>query len=108
VPASAARTLAGLPALDRLLDQLRPGEHPGGGEFDLLSRSLRHLADTVATAADRSVGFRSLQVAIDTTTAGGKLVFDIFAALTQSERDLICERTKAGLAAARARGRRAW
>jgi len=76
-------------------------------KLDRLGRSLRHLVDTVTMLADRGVGFRSLQEAIDTTTtAGGKQVFHIFAALAEFERDLIRERTYAGLAAARARGRR--
>jgi hypothetical protein len=66
---------------------------------------LRHLVDTVSGLADRGIGFRSLQEAIDTTTPGGKLVFHVFAALAEFERDLIRERTAAGLAAARARGR---
>ena len=66
---------------------------------------LRHLVDTITGLADRGIGFRSLQEAIDTTTPGGKLVFHIFAALAEFERDLIRERTAAGLAAARARGR---
>jgi hypothetical protein len=57
-------------------------------------------------AGERGIGFRSLQEAIDTTTPGGKLVFHVFAALAEFERDLIRERTAAGLAAARARGRR--
>jgi DNA invertase Pin-like site-specific DNA recombinase len=61
--------------------------------------------DTVTGLAERGVGFRSLQEAIDTTTPGGKLVFHVFAALAEFERDLICERTTAGLAAASARGR---
>jgi DNA invertase Pin-like site-specific DNA recombinase len=65
-----------------------------------------HLVDTVTGLADRGIGFRSLQEAIDTTTPGGKLVFHVFAALAEFERDLIRERTAAGLAAARARGRR--
>ena len=76
------------------------------GELDRLGRSLRHLVDTVSGLADRGIGFRSLQEAIDTTTPGGKLVFHVFAALVEFERDLIRERTAAGLAAARVRGRR--
>jgi DNA invertase Pin-like site-specific DNA recombinase len=67
--------------------------------------ALRHLVDTVTGLADRGIGFRSLQEAIDTTTPGGKLVFHVFAALAEFERDLIRERTNAGLTAARARGR---
>src|SRR5215217_832683 len=102
--ASGART--DRPTLDQVLDQLRPGDTLMVWKLDRLGRSLRHLVDTIAALADRSVGFRSLQEAIDTTTPGGKLVFHIFDALAEFERDLIRERTTAGLAAARARGKR--
>jgi DNA invertase Pin-like site-specific DNA recombinase len=91
--------------LEQVLDQLRPGDTPVVWKLDRLGRSLRHLVDTVTGLADCGVGFRSLQEAIDTTTPGGKLVFHVFAALAEFERDLIRERTTAGLAAARARGR---
>jgi DNA invertase Pin-like site-specific DNA recombinase len=101
--ASGAR--ADRPQLDRLLDQLRPGDTLVVWKLDRLGRSLRHLVDTVTGLADRGVGFRSLQEFIDTTTPGGKLVFHVFAALAEFERDLVRERTSAGLAAARARGR---
>jgi len=74
--------------------------------LDRLGRSLRHLIDTVAVLQGRGIGFRSLQEQIDTTTSGGKLVFHVFGALAEFERDLIRERTQAGLVAARARGRR--
>jgi DNA invertase Pin-like site-specific DNA recombinase len=93
------------PTLAQLLDQLRPGDTLVVWKLDRLGRSLRHLVDTVTDLADRGIGFRSLQEAIDTTTPGGKLVFHVFAALAEFERDLIRERTAAGLAAARARGR---
>jgi DNA invertase Pin-like site-specific DNA recombinase len=93
------------PVLDQLLDQLRPGDTLVVWKLDRLGRSLRHLVDTVTGLAECGVGFRSLQEAIDTTTPGGKLVFHVFAALAEFERDLIRERTSAGLAAARARGR---
>jgi DNA invertase Pin-like site-specific DNA recombinase len=73
--------------------------------LDRLGRSLPHLIETVTGLAQRGVGFRSLQEQIDTTTSGGKLVFHVFGALAEFERDLIRERTHAGLAAARARGR---
>ena len=77
-------------------------------KLDRLGRSLRHLVDTIASLADCGIGFRSLQEAIDTTTtAGAKLVFHVFAALAEFERDLIRERTSAGLAAARAGAARA-
>ena len=88
-----------------VLDQLRPGDTLVVWKLDRLGRSLRHLVDTITSLADRGVGFCSLQEAIDTTTPGGKLVFHVFAALAEFERDLIRERTSAGLAAARSRGR---
>jgi DNA invertase Pin-like site-specific DNA recombinase len=91
--------------LEQVLDQLRPGDTLVVWKLDRLGRSLRHLVDTITGLADRGIGFRSLQEAIDTTTPGGKLVFHVFAALAEFERDLIRERTSAGLAAARARGR---
>jgi DNA invertase Pin-like site-specific DNA recombinase len=103
--ASGAR--ADRPVLEQVLDQLRPGDTLVVWKLDRLGRSLRHLVDTVTALAERDVGFRSLQEAIDTTTTpGGKLVFHVFAALAEFERDLIRERTAAGLAAARTRGRR--
>ena len=102
---TASGALAARPALDQVFDQLRPGDTLVVWKLDRLGRSLRHLVDTITTLADRGVGFRSLQESIDTTTPGGKLVFHIFAALAEVERDLIRERTTAGLAAARARGR---
>jgi DNA invertase Pin-like site-specific DNA recombinase len=72
---------------------------------DGLSRSLPHLIDTVTTLEKRGVGFRSITEAIDTTTPGGRLVFHLFGALGQFERDLIQERTRAGLTATATRGR---
>jgi DNA invertase Pin-like site-specific DNA recombinase len=70
-----------------------------------LGRSIQHLIETVKSLNDRDVGFKSIQENIDTTTSGGKLVFHIFSALAEFERDLIKERTQAGLKAARKRGR---
>lgn len=101
--ASGAKTSR--PELDRALDQLRAGDTLVVWKLDRLGRSLPHLVETVKDLADRDVGFRSLQDPVDTTTSGGRLVFHIFAALAEFERDLIRERTHAGLAAARARGR---
>jgi DNA invertase Pin-like site-specific DNA recombinase len=75
-------------------------------KLDRLGRSLPHLIETVNMLEARGVGFRSLTEAIDTTTPGGRLVFHIFGALGQFERDLIRERTRAGLVAAVARGRK--
>jgi len=93
------------PALDELLAQLRPGDTIVVWRLDRLGRSLRHLIELVAILEERSVGLRSLTESIDTTTPGGKLIFHVFAALAEFERELIRERTHAGLAAARARGR---
>lgn len=93
------------PELDKLLDQIRPGDTLVVWRLDRLGRSIRHLIDQLATLAEREVGFRSLQETIDTNSPGGRLVFHVFAALAEFERDLIKERTHAGLTAARARGR---
>jgi DNA invertase Pin-like site-specific DNA recombinase len=107
--ASGART--DRPVLEQVLDQRRPGDTLVVWKLDRLGRSLRHLVDTVTGLAERGIGFRSLQESIDTTTPGGKLIFHIFAALAEFERDLIRERTSAGWppltpAAATAPGRR--
>ena len=93
------------PELDALLGQLRPGDTLVVWRLDRLGRSLRHLIDTVTSLDERRVGFRSLRESIDTTTPGGRLVFHLFGALAQFEREIIRDRTVAGLAAARARGR---
>jgi DNA invertase Pin-like site-specific DNA recombinase len=74
--------------------------------LDRLGRSMKHLMAVVAELGEREVGFRSLNEAIDTTTAGGRLLFHIVGALAEFEHALIVERTQAGLAAARARGRK--
>ena len=76
------------------------------GKLDRLGRSLPHLVETVRDLIAREVGFKSLQENIDTTTSGGKLIFHIFASLAEFERDIIRERTHAGLSSARARGRK--
>jgi len=73
--------------------------------LDRLGRSLRNLIDQITALHERGIGFKSLQETIDTTSSGGRLVFHVFGALAEFERDLIRERTNAGLAAARARGR---
>jgi DNA invertase Pin-like site-specific DNA recombinase len=93
------------PALDAMLDQLRPGDSVTVWRLDRLGRSLRHLIDVVADLEARGVAFRSLTESLDTSTPGGKLTFHLFGALAEFERDLIRERTMAGLTAARARGR---
>ncbi len=93
------------PGLASALDALGAGDVLVVWKLDRMGRSLPHLISTVEALQARGVEFRSLQEAIDTTTAGGRLVFHVFAALAQFERELIRERTKAGLEAARKRGR---
>jgi len=93
------------PALDDLLEQARPGDTVVVWRLDRLGRSLKHLIETVGALEARGVAFVSLTEAIDTSTPGGRLIFHVFGALAEFERELIRERTLAGLAAARARGR---
>jgi len=93
------------PELLRLFEALRPGDTLVVWRLDRLGRSLKHLIETVEQLETVGVGFQSVTEAIDTTTSGGKLVFHIFAVLAEFERTLIRERTRAGLKAARARGR---
>jgi DNA invertase Pin-like site-specific DNA recombinase len=88
------------------LSFLRAGDTLVVWRLDRLGRSLKHLIETVTILHERGIGFKSLTEQIDTTTSSGKLIFHIFGALAEFERDLICERTQAGLQAARARGRR--
>ena len=94
------------PGLSEALRYLREGDTLVVWKLDRLGRSMTHLLAVVADLEARGVGFRSLTEAIDTTTPTGRLVFHIFGALGQFERDLIRERTGAGLAAAAARGRK--
>lgn len=97
------------PQLAVCLKALRSGDTLIVWKLDRLGRDLRHLVNVVHDLTDRGVGLKVLTgqgAAIDTTTASGKLVFGIFAALAEFERELISERTKAGLASARARGRK--
>lgn len=101
--ASGART--DREGLRSALEYVRDGDVLIVWKLDRLGRSLPHLIETVMTLEARGVGFRSLTEAIDTTTPGGRLIFHLFGALGQFERDLIQERTRAGLAAAAARGR---
>jgi DNA invertase Pin-like site-specific DNA recombinase len=94
------------PGLRKCLDSLEDGDVLVVWRLDRLGRSMRHLITLVEDLRSCDVGFRSLnEGAIDTTSASGELIFNIFSALAQFERRLIQERTKAGLAAARARGR---
>ena len=96
------------PGLEACLKALQPGNTFVVWKLDRLGRDLKHLVNTVDELRDRGVGLRVLAGAgaeIDTSTANGRLIFGIFAALAEFERELIVERTRAGLAAARARGR---
>jgi DNA invertase Pin-like site-specific DNA recombinase len=102
--ASGAKTAR--PELDKMLEQLREGDVVVIWKLDRLGRNLKHLVELVAQFNEQKVGLVSLNDPVDTTTAQGRLVFNIFASLAEFERDIISERTKAGLAAARKRGRK--
>jgi DNA invertase Pin-like site-specific DNA recombinase len=92
--------------LEEALSYVRKGDTLIVWRLDRLGRSLPHLITTMTDLEERGIGFKSLTENIDTTTSGGKLIFHIFGALAEFERNLIRERTQAGLLAARARGRR--
>ncbi len=94
------------PELQKLLTHLRKGDIVVVYKLDRLGRSLKHLLDVVAELNQKEVGIRSINDAIDTTTPQGRLFFNISASFAEFERDLIRERTKSGLEAARARGRK--
>jgi DNA invertase Pin-like site-specific DNA recombinase len=91
---------------DEALAYVRKGDTLVVWRLDRLGRSLPHLIETITGLENRGIGFKSITESIDTTTSGGKLVFHIFGALAEFERDIIKERTQAGLSAARARGRK--
>src|SRR5437764_9146375 len=91
--------------LDAALAYVREGDTLVVWRLDRLGRSLKHLIETITNLNNRKIGFKSITENIDTTTSGGKLVFHIFGALAEFERDIIRERTNAGLQAARSRGR---
>lgn len=93
------------PGLTEVLNFVRPGDALVVWRLDRLRRSLPHLLELMTELETKGVGFQSLTEQIDTTTPGGRLIFHIFGALAEFERNLIRERTMAGLAAARARGR---
>src|SRR3989454_5739049 len=92
--------------LDEALAYVREGDTLVVWRLDRLGRTLKHLIETITDLEQRGIGFKSLTESIDTTTSGGKLIFHIFGALAEFERNLIRERTQAGLQAARARGRK--
>jgi DNA invertase Pin-like site-specific DNA recombinase len=92
--------------LEEALNYVRAGDTLVVWRLDRLGRSLKHLIETITKLNNREIGFKSITESIDTTTSGGKLIFHIFGALAEFERDIIRERTQAGLNAARARGRK--
>lgn len=92
--------------LKEALDYVREGDTLVVWRLDRLGRSPKHLIETITKLNNRKIGFKSITENIDTTTSGGKLIFHIFGALAEFERDIIRERTNAGLLAARARGRK--
>jgi DNA invertase Pin-like site-specific DNA recombinase len=93
------------PGLDKALSYVREGDMIVVWKLDRLGRSIQHLIQTVTLLQEKKILFKSLQENIDTGTSSGKLIFHIFSALAEFERDLIRERTHAGLKAARVRGR---
>jgi len=93
------------PILNNLINQLRPGDVLVIWKLDRLGRSLKNLVQFVQKLMENNIGLCSLNDPIDTTSPQGRLIFNIFASLAEFERDVICERTLAGLSAARARGR---
>jgi DNA invertase Pin-like site-specific DNA recombinase len=93
------------PGLQDAMTHLRAGDTLVVWRLDRLGRTLKQLIATITDLSDHRIGFKSLQENMDTTTSGGKLIFHIFGALAEFEREVIRERTKAGLQAARARGR---
>ncbi len=101
--ASGAKTAR--PGLHDALSHLRKGDILVVWKLDRLGRSLAHLIQTIKELNEKEIGFKSLQENIDSTTSGGQLIFHIFGALAEFERELIRERTQAGLKAARIRGR---
>ncbi|MCC9167971.1 recombinase family protein [Pontibacter harenae] len=94
------------PELEKMISQLRAGDTVVVWKLDRLGRSLRDLIDLVSEFQDKGVDFVSLQDGINTATATGRFTFNIFASLAEFEREIIRERTNAGLAAAKSRGRR--
>ncbi|GGC45464.1 invertase [Siccirubricoccus deserti] len=102
---TASGTRADRPELARLLETARPGDQICVWRLDRLARSLRHLIDIADDLQRRGIALRSLTESIDTSTPSGRFLFNILGALGQMEREIIVERTKAGLRASRLRGR---
>jgi DNA invertase Pin-like site-specific DNA recombinase len=103
---TASGTKTDRPELQKLMNHLRKGDIVVVYKLDRLGRSLKHLLEVVSELNSKEVGIRSINHAIDTTTPQGRLFFNISASFAEFERDLIRERTKSGLEAARARGRK--
>lgn len=101
---TASGTKTDRPEFLKTLEYLRPGDTLVAWRLDRIGRSLSHLVQTIADLEKQGIGFKSVHESIDTTTSTGKLIFHIFAALAEFERNLIVDRTKAGLEAAKARG----
>jgi DNA invertase Pin-like site-specific DNA recombinase len=93
------------PGLEKIMSFIRKGDTLVVWKLDRLGRSLKHLIQVMNQLEERGIYFKSVQESLDTSTPGGKLIFHVFGALAEFERDIIRERTLAGLAAARARGR---
>jgi DNA invertase Pin-like site-specific DNA recombinase len=102
---TASGSIAERKGLDQALDYVREGDVLVVWRLDRLGRSLKYLIEVITALNERGIGFKSVTEQIDTTTSGGKLIFHVFGALAEFERGIIRERTQAGLAAARARGR---
>jgi len=102
---TASGSIAERKGLEEALTYVRAGDLLVVWRLDRLGRSLKYLIEVITRLNEREIGFKSITEQIDTTTSGGKLIFHVFGALAEFERDLIRERTQAGLAAARARGR---
>ena len=97
---------AARPGLEKAMEILREGDVLAVWRLDRLGRSLKHLIELISHLEENKIGFKSITETIDTTTTGGRLVFHIFGALAEFERNLIRDRTMAGLEAARARGKK--
>ncbi len=103
---TASGALAERKGLEQAMQYARAGDTLVVWRLDRLGRSLTHLIATITSLQEQQIGFKSITENIDTTTSGGKLIFHIFGALAEFERNLIRERTQAGLVAARARGKK--
>jgi len=99
-------SIAMRPGLEQTMDFIREGDTLVVWRLDRLGRSLKHLIELVTQLDQKNIGFKSLMESMDTNTTGGRLIFHLFGALAEFERNLISERTRAGLSAAKSRGRK--